>query len=229
MQPIQAVIFDLDDTLYAEKSFTLSGYRAIASAYAKLLGDPQAIFQRMCELFDSPNRNRVFNVLLEEASQPDVNETVAKMIETFRNHTPVIELHPDADGALTNLRPKYKLGVISDGFLIAQRNKVAALQVSSRVDEVVLTDELGREFWKPHPKAFELIAEKLNVDHTTCIYVADNLAKDFVAPNALNWHTIHINRPDGIHSSNQPPEGGQPAHTIDSLDRLPALLTTLMP
>jgi putative hydrolase of the HAD superfamily len=229
MQPIQAVIFDLDDTLYAEKSFALSGYRAVAKAHSDLLGHPETAYQRMCELFDSPNRARVFNVMLEEAGQRVADATVAKMIQTFRNHIPTINLYPDALATLVSLRPDYRLGVISDGFLVAQQNKVASLQLTSMVDQVVLTDELGREFWKPHPRAFELIADMLKVEHAACAYVADNRAKDFVAPNALGWHTIQINRPDGIHSANQAPKGGHPRHTIDTLAQLPALLANLTP
>ncbi len=227
MRPIHAVIFDLDDTLYAEKTYTFSGYRAVAQAHADILGDADKAFRRMCELFDSPNRARVFNVMLEEVGHHDAENTIMKMVETFRNHPPTIELYPEAAAVLKALRPDYKLGIISDGFLVAQQNKVASLQVDSKVDEVVLTDALGREFWKPHHRAFELIADKLQVSHEACTYIADNLAKDFVAPNALGWTSIHIDRPDGIHRANPAPSGGHPAHEITSLAKLPELLLNL--
>lgn len=225
MQPIQAVIFDLDDTLYSEKTYAFSGYRAVASAFEGVLGDPATTYQRMCDLFDSPHRARVFNVLLEEAAATNANELVPKMIDTFREHSPTIDLYDDADATLSDLRLDYKMGVISDGFLIAQQNKIDALNIQSRVDEVILTDSFGRDFWKPHPRAFEEIAGKLCVDHEACVYVADNLAKDFVAPNALGWRTIYIHRHEAIHSTNQAPDGGKPQHTIESLSTLRKRLT----
>ena len=227
MRSTQAVIFDLDDTLYAEKSYTFSGYRAVAKAHHDILGEPDATFRRMCELFDSPDRARVFNVLLKETGQNDSPDAITQMVETFRNHMPTIELYRDAVEVLQSLRHDYKLGVISDGFLVAQRNKVAALQIESKVDEVILTDELGREFWKPHPKAFEHIAQKLRVSHESCVYVADNRAKDFVAPNALGWASVYIDRPEGIHRANPAPANGIPAHEITTLTELPKVLSKL--
>lgn len=227
MPPIQAVIFDLDDTLYPEKAYTHSGYRAVASAFASMLGDPDQTYGRMCELFDSPERARVFNVILEDAGIDPSTEMVMELVEAFRAHTPNIKLYEDADAALAHCRNKYKLGVISDGFLVAQQNKVAALEIAKRVDEVILTDAFGREFWKPHPRAFEEIAKRLGVDHTGCIYVADNLAKDFVAPNALGWQTVHIDRPQAVHRENTAPDGGNPQHAITNLNQLPHILNEL--
>ncbi len=227
MQSIQAVIFDLDDTLYPEKSYTFSGYRAVAHAHSDILGDPEDTHRRMCELFDSPDRAKVFNVLLEEAGISDPAPKIAEMIESFRAHVPTIEFFPDAANVLKELRPNYQLGIISDGYLVAQQNKVAALRLAANIDEIILTDELGREFWKPHAKAFKQIAERLNTEHHACVYVADNLAKDFVAPNALGWQSIFVDRPEAIHRSNQPPDGGNPRHTIKTLAELPTLLTAL--
>lgn len=224
MPPIQAVIFDLDDTLYPEKSYTFSGYRAVANQFAKILGDPDESVPRMCELFDSPDRAKVFNVILDEASAENPAMLVPKMVEAFRRHSPQIKLHKDADAALTHLRSGYKLGIISDGFLIAQQNKVDVLNLPKRVDEVILTDTFGRAFWKPHPRAFEEIVKRLCVQHHECAYVADNLAKDFVAPNTLGWHSVFIDRPQSIHRDNPAPQDGKPQHTITSLNQLSDVL-----
>ena len=83
-------------------------------------------------------------------------------------------------------------------------------------DAVVFTEELGREFWKPSPRGFELIRESLSVPHEACVYVADNLTKDFVAPNALGWRTIQYLRAEQVHSGLAAADGGQPQQIVRS-------------
>lgn len=215
-------MFDLDDTLYPERSFTFSGYRAVAAAFADRIGASFDLCSRMGELFDTPARGRVFDVVLAEAGVTDAAALVPEMIDAFRRHQPDIRLHPDADAALTRLRAGHRLGVISDGPLEMQSNKVGALGIGPRVDEVILTDRWGREFWKPHPRAFEQMATKLAVPPEQCVYVADNPAKDFVAPNALGWRTVFVKRPDGIYADRQAPPGGEAGAVIESLEALAA-------
>ncbi len=53
--------------------------------------------------------------------------------------------------------------------------------------------------------------------HAECVYVADNPAKDFVAPNQLGWLTIRIVRPDGIYRNETAPQGGDPQFTVTTL------------
>jgi putative hydrolase of the HAD superfamily len=61
MSRIRAIIFDIDDTLYPERDYVLSGYRAVADAFAGRLGEADAVHARMVALFDTPHRGRVFN------------------------------------------------------------------------------------------------------------------------------------------------------------------------
>ncbi len=212
-----AIIFDIDDTLYAEQSYTFSGYRAVANAFKDRLKPEFDLFEKMRELFNTPDRNRVFNVIAELAGITDPDSVVNDMVATFRNHKPAIKLFEQADESLTHLRGKYKLGAISDGYLVTQQAKVDALGLTERLDEIILTDQWGREYWKPHPRAFEEMSEKLNVPHSECVYVADNLGKDFLAPNQLGWLTIFITPPQAVHAGKQPPAGGEPHITIKTL------------
>ena len=146
------------------------------------------------------------------------------MIDAYRRHRPAIALHADADSALTRLKARHRLGIITDGRLIQQSAKIEALGLSSRVDAIILTDELGPGFAKPHPRPFELMADRLGVAHDECIYVADNPAKDFVAPNALGWTTVRIVRENGIYKDAPIAEGGAPRRVITSLDELDSLI-----
>lgn len=224
MPSYAAVIFDLDDTLFAERDFAYSGFRAVAEAFADELGDPEAVAARMRALYDTPDRGRVFDVIVKEAGRQADESLVTAMIAAYRHHLPAIGLLADVDGVLFQLQGICRLGVISDGFLVTQQNKVAALELTSRVEEIILTDLWGRPFWKPHPRAFAEMAALFDVRPQQCVYVADNPAKDFIAPNKLGWQTVRIRRSDGVYRDAPVAAGGEPRVTIEGMGQLvPAL------
>ncbi|UCG32293.1 MAG: HAD family hydrolase [Phycisphaerales bacterium] len=222
--PIDLLVFDLDDTLYPEREYAFSGFEAVAVAYTDLLGPPSRTAARLKEIFDSGNRTRCFNQLLTERGHEVRANLVGRMVETYRAHRPRIALHVDARECLTLWRRRVKTAVLSDGYLLAQQNKVAALRLTGTVDAVVLTDQWGREFWKPHPRGFELLQERFALRADLCAYVSDNASKDFVAPNALGWITIQAKRPGGTYEHESAPSGGQPRHAVDDLRDLARLL-----
>lgn len=221
---ISAVIFDLDDTLYPERSFAFSGFAAVAEAFQQILGGAGQAADRMRELFDTGHRGRVFNQILAQAGAAEDPDLIRRMVATYHAHRPTITLFPDADRALARLRPARKLGLLTDGPAVMQRAKIEALELAPRLDAIVLTDELGAGAGKPDPRGFELLASRLGANHDACVYVADNPAKDFVAPNALGWETIRVVRPDGIYRDATVAQAGSPRHVIDTLDELDKLL-----
>jgi len=224
MPTTRAVIFDIDDTLYAERDYVFSGYRAVADAFAGRIHAPFDLFARMSALFDSPDRARVFNVIVAEAGCANADALVAEMIATYHEHSPAIELDPDAREVLTQLHRRVRLGAISDGHLAVQQRKVAALGLAEMLDEIVLTDTWGREFWKPHPRGFEEMARRLGVPHAAFAYVGDNVVKDFIAPNTLGWTTVRVERSQQVYSDKIAPPGGEPRHFVRSLVDLPRVL-----
>ncbi len=220
MPETSAIVFDLDDTLYPEREYVFSGYASVATAFAGTLGGRENLIARMRELFDTPDRGRVFDVIVGEFDVADPDDVVTRMVATYRSHTPNIALFPDADAALDRLRPDHKLGLISDGYAVAQHAKIDALRLGDRLDAVIVTDDWGREFWKPHPRAFEEMSRRLDVAPSLCTYVADNPTKDFDAPNALGWRTLLIQRPDAVYADAPPAPAGTPHAKIASLDAL---------
>ncbi len=214
-----AIVFDLDDTLYAERAFAFSGFDAVGQVFGDRLGASD-LAERMRVLFDTEHRHRVFNVVLDELGVDDPMPIVREMIDAFRKHKPNIRLHVDADRALTRFRPTHKLGIITDGYAVTQHGKVQALGLRSRVDAVIVTDDWGRDYWKPHPRAFEEMERLLCATGTRCSYIADNPSKDFVAPNALGWQTVMIERDDRVHADVNVANGGEPQRRIATLDEL---------
>jgi putative hydrolase of the HAD superfamily len=225
MPAVKAVVFDLDDTLYPERAFAFSGFAAVAQAFRDVMGGPEVTVPRMCRLFDTSARRKVFDTLLEELGLAHDPELIRKMVIVYREHTPAINLYADARDCLSRLHGRFRLGLISDGPARVQRNKIAALEIAEYFDEIILTAELGEDFAKPHARAFEIVGERFRVLPNQCAYVADNPAKDFVAPNALGWRTIRIVRADGVYRAALASPGGAPQQVIASLHDLDPLLT----
>ncbi len=225
MKPtIQAVVFDLDDTLYAERDYVRSGYRAVARRLHETLVRDEAFDEWLWRRFQAGLAGGAFDALNEHFQLGLDTESIVELVGEYRTHKPDIHPRPRAVELLARLGSRCKLGLLSDGFLPAQRFKLDALHLAPMLDAVVFTEEMGRQFWKPAPDAFEAIRAALDVPHEACAYVGDNPGKDFVAPNRLGWRSVQLLCPGQVHSANTSPEGGAPQTVIASLDELETVL-----
>ena len=154
--------------------------------------------------------------------RPDPKPTQER-VDAHRSPPPRIKLHADADAAIDRLARRARLALISDGPLVMQEAKVAALDVRSLIELVVLTDQWGRSFWKPHPRAFLLVEEATGTNGRRCLYVGDNPTKDFGAPTELGWMTVQVKRPGGEYAGEKH-RGTPAAACITSLLQLGQLL-----
>lgn len=197
---IKAVVFDLDDTLISEREYIDSGFRHISNMVSsRYCLDKEKVYILMSSKFEEDSEN-VFNRTLDSLEVSYDKDYIRKLITLYREHLPKIKLYDDSKYILDYLYSnKIKLGMITDGYKIAQRNKIEVLNIESFFDYIVVTDELGREYWKPHPKPYEIIKEKLNVDYASIIYIGDNENKDFITANKLGIITVLVKRVDGIY------------------------------
>ncbi len=117
----------------------------------------------------------------------------------YRQHRPNIMLAADAVAFLKHHQANTHFAVITDGFLDAQKRKIRALglhRMGLRLG--ICTDKWGRECWKPNRRAFDHVEAVFGRSGLDCTYVADNPAKDFIAPRRLGWQTVRVNRPAKI-------------------------------
>ena len=197
---VKAVVFDLDDTLISEKEYIKSGYLHIAGIIEdRFAMDKKQVFDELMSLFNVSPLN-VFNRLYDKYQIKYSKEMILDLVKEYRGHFPDIQFYDDVLPCLSELkRAGIKVGIITDGYAIAQRQKLKAIQANEYFDEIIVTDELGRDYWKPHPKAFELMKEKFRVNFDEMIYVGDNPEKDFYISKTYPIKTVRIIR-DGVHS-----------------------------
>lgn len=222
---VDAVVFDLDDTLYPERQYVLSGYRAAGDWLRRSLGTEEHYEDWLWSRFLSGESRDAFNAISVRYGLDLNEEQIQQIVTVFRHHKPMIEPYPGIDELLIRLGEHAKLGLLSDGYLPAQQHKLDALGLGDRFDAVLFTESLGRDAWKPSPAGFEKLTGEFGVEPRRCAYVGDNPAKDFVAPNALGWRTIHYIRPGQIHGEKPAPEGGKAQTIVRTLDELVAALS----
>lgn len=186
---IKGVIFDLDDTLYSEKEYVRSGYKAVSDYLGGGYED------RLWSFFEAGKP--AIDELLRETGREDEKTEVLKV---YRSHKPSIHPYPGVVEMVEVLKAKgIKAGIITDGRPEGQRNKLEALGLD--VDDVIITDELGgTQFRKPCDIAFRIMATRWRLNPADVVYVGDNPAKDFQAPQQLGMRSVYFNNPDGLYS-----------------------------
>ncbi len=217
----RAVLFDLDDTLYLERDYVASGFRAVGRWMAERYG--VTAFARVCqELFAAGRRGDVFDAALAALDLAE-RVPVVELIRVYREHHPDIRLLPDAERLLRRLHGRVPLALVTDGTARVQRRKLLALGIAPLFDVITVTDELGRAFWKPHPRPFLATLEALGVEPHETLWIADNPKKDFLTPRRLGMACVRVRRPDGIYAHLETgPEGvDREVSDLDSLDLLP--------
>lgn len=217
------IVFDLDDTLYPESAFVRSALAAAGRHAAESWG-LRSLGAESLRLFDAGQRQRIFQAAHAAAGHGELtDERAGELLKVYREHRPEsLEWFPDARVAVEQLYRNYPLELVSDGYLPTQANKFAALGAGVWIPNPVFTEALGREHWKPSPRAFELVMQRH--PGANFIYVADNPTKDFVAPRALGWRTVHVVRPAGVYRDVAAPLSAQADVKVESLANLGTLV-----
>jgi putative hydrolase of the HAD superfamily len=221
----RAVIFDLDDTLYPERRYALSGFRHVAltlSASARV--DASRAFAVLVGCLRRGERANALQTLCRALGHSA--EPVPALVDLIRGHLPSLHLPRSSGRALEGLRGGWRLGIVTNGFPGVQRRKVAALGVDRLVDTIVIAYEHGTGLGKPDPETFRVAAERLGVEPARCVFVGDDPRRDIDGARAVGMRTIRILR-GAYRSSTYPPgqEADAVAATIEDVVRLaPALL-----
>lgn len=207
-----AIIFDLDDTLYPERDYVLSGFRAVSQWAERHLGIPgESGYDELSRLFRAGVRGDTFNRWLSSHHLP-AGPLVPQLVEIYRGHKPVIKPFRGIPAFLEGLHRRYRLGLVSDGYLQVQQGKLDALKLGRHFDAVVFSDEYGRDAWKPSTRPFEIVLKQLETEPSRAVYVADNPKKDFLGARNIGMYTIRVRVADGLYRQLEPESEAHAPH-----------------
>lgn len=102
---VDAVVFDLDDTLYSEKDYVRSGYYQIAEIFQipEMEEEMWSVFKHGGKAID------------EVLKKHGLLERKQEVLQIYRFQEPNISLHPGVFEILTCIVGKKKVGIITDG------------------------------------------------------------------------------------------------------------------
>lgn len=174
------IVFDLDDTLYNELDYLKSAYKFIAQ-HLEII-DWKPLYSKMFSLYRSGH-----NVFDFVANHYKIE--IKTLLIWYHNHRPEIELFDGVLEIMEGIRYRGgKIGVVTDGRSNTQRAKLESLGILKYINHIVISEEVGSE--KPNISNFKAIERALS--GTDYYYIADNLKKDFIAPQVLGWRCIAL-------------------------------------
>lgn len=188
---IKAVIFDLDDTLFMEDEYVKCAMRSVADMIEQRTGLLR-VYDSLIALYIR-NRYNVFDRFINQNDIKSIN--VNDMLYTYKNaEISQLPLNSGIEEILIKLSEmSIKCGIITDGNVRIQEEKINALGIRKYFDDVLVTDSLGGiEYRKPCEKAFRVMIGKFGVLPEETIYIGDNPEKDFAVKKYLPIITVRI-------------------------------------
>jgi putative hydrolase of the HAD superfamily len=224
---ISLVLFDLDDTLFAHRRAVDEGIVAFSGRddaafwheleekhyHRYLAGELDFFEQRRARA-----RDYVAPLELDDAAAD------AWFTDYFEEYRRAWTLHDDTLACLDALAP-YQLGLITNGDLAFQSEKIAALGLSGRFSHVVASGEVG--FAKPDPRIFTGACELFGTPASEAVYVGDRLQTDAIGAAAAGLTGVWLDRARGATDAELAVAATSGVRVIASLTALPALVAAL--
>ena len=184
------IVFDLDEVLYDEKTYVISGFRTVSEFLEKDEAIPKKIIFEYLKRRLKNGRERIFNDLLDNFRIYN-QKNLKKCISVYRTHTPKIKLYSDAKDCLKRLK-NYPLYIVTDGNKIVQKNKIKALNLENHIKKIILTSNYELRNSEPSTFCFQKICDMEKTSPTNLVYIGDDPHKDFVGLKREGFKTIRL-------------------------------------
>jgi putative hydrolase of the HAD superfamily len=205
VKSIDAIFFDIDDTLFSTSEFAEHARDAAVSAMlgAGLRAAHEDAARELSEVIAefSSNYGNHFDKVLDRLG-PDAtaghNRAVIVAAGVVAYHDTKwreLRVHADVPDVLRWLATTGLVrGVISAGITIKQAEKLIRLGILEYLtpSAIFFTDQVG--FSKPNPRLYRRVQRQLGLEPGRCLYVGDNPTHDIDPCNREGWHTVRVRR-----------------------------------
>jgi putative hydrolase of the HAD superfamily len=188
--PPTAVAFDLDDTL----AVPTRDRQTILSEAARAAGAPplsrEAYLAAHAECLTEETREPIFAALLSD-HQNETGASPAAVAEAYRELiaealTPVAGVERLFD----DLRGSYRVGLLTNGPVVAQHDKLRNLDWVGAFDVELVTGSLAAG--KPDPRAFEALLAELGTAPDDTVYVGDDIHADIAGAAGVGITPVQV-------------------------------------
>lgn len=222
---MNALAFDLDDTLYSERDYCRTCIANVARRAGAMFDVDPALLE--ADMLAGKNPYDGLTAGGRLGGRLDIDT----FLDIYRSTVPSrLPLRDDARRMLEALRrhrPDVPLYIITDGRLHGQQAKIDALGLTEWFDpaHIIVSEAIGFDKNTPMPFVTAMMRAQ---QHLGWIYVGDNPAKDFRWPRRLGWTALML-ADRGGNTHRQPPmeqigEEYRPDKTIESFDYIIQLL-----
>ncbi len=187
LEPYTLFLVDMDDTLYEERDFVMSGFKAVAKQVERWGIQPDTAFDYLRKRFDAMGRHHIFDHLLNQYAADARAERVHELVQIYRNHIPHIRLYSGVAPVLDAMRAKGRVVVVTDGLAPVQERKFNALGLGAMVDRVVFCQAAG--YAKPDPRSLDGVVAPGARD---AVLIGDNPEHDLCMADRLGIDAIRV-------------------------------------
>jgi len=233
-----AVFFDFDDTLHPFIESYMRAIRTLRPLFeqAERPYDEERLCERLHAAWLDPWTRYMAGEHDEESlwwtwfsggvkrMDPDIDD---EFLRTLHEHfltqmrTSIIP-YADVEATLSELRPAYTVGLLSNGAAREQALRVQGSGLAPLVDVVIIAGE--HQLFKPQQALFDVACRMADATPGDCVLVGDSARDDVAGAKAAGWRGIWLNR-DG---RSWPTDLAQPDAEIVSLRELPSVLRAWM-
>jgi putative hydrolase of the HAD superfamily len=235
MRTIEAVLFDLDDTLHDDTyAFTSAAEEVAREIAAEHNVDALALKQAYIaeaegfwhRLTPEQLRNRLVGLRRTMWSaalgrvgieDPDIAERSAHRYHEYRKK--YFAVFPGAIDVLRTLRERgMRLGILTNGFSETHREKIALLQIGEYFDAIFIADEVG--MIKPDPLLFAHACTTLGSAPARAAMVGDRYERDVRGALDAGLFAVWLN----VRREQVPPAAPPPDATCETITEVPGIL-----
>ncbi len=209
-RPLDAIFFDIDDTLFSTSVFADKARRAAIDAMIAvgLRSDRETLQRELQEVlveFSSNYGNHFDKLLLRlpPEDSADLNPALivaAGVVAYHETKWSEFKVYDDVYEVLGWLADrKLVRGIISAGLSIKQAEKIIRLKIYEFLspNAIFITEQVGIN--KPNPKVYLRALKELGLEPERAMYVGDHPSHDIDPSNDIGMTTVRIRR-SGKHS-----------------------------
>ena len=191
------------------------GVHRTAAEILQLFADVEPKVQSSREFKEYRPALREVMGLIGNGAGVQFNQSEMDSLPESLPHWPVF---PDVHAALTSLKSRYKLAIISNVDDDLFDGSARAMGIDF---DAVITSQQVRAY-KPNLRSFEVAAETMAVDKPSWLHVAESLFHDIGPANRMGIQSVWVSRPD--RGGGTRPTDAVPDLTVANLAELTSLM-----
>jgi len=189
---IDAIVLDMDYTLYDEYEYFYKVFEEFCHAYHF----EDKLEQLKKDYFTlRPVSKNIFKEILDQNGIHSSRYS-NDLFDIYTHINCMLSPYKDALHFIENIKnnTSIKLGLLTNGNVEAQANKVKSLNIAPYFDHIVYARSLGADLEKPNVVSFEYIKKQLAATGNRIVFIGDNPKMDFSGAKAVNGITYRLVR-----------------------------------